>query len=176
MLNREFEALYTGLRARALQFLSREFRANSMSPTVLLHEAYLVLARSRGMEIQDGRHMMSIAARVMRNLLVDRARARRALSNGGALRQVDLNEALIRTDEDADVILAVAEAMRRLAQKSPSLARLVELRYFCGFTETETGAIVGLSERSVKRQWRIAKARLYEIFMEQPMQREPAAA
>jgi len=89
---------------------------------------------------------------------------------------VDLNEALIRTDEDADVILAVAEAMRRLAQKSPSLARLVELRYFCGFTETETGAIVGLSERSVKRQWRIAKARLYEIFMEQPMKREPAAA
>ena len=63
--------------------------------------------------------MMSIAARVMRNLLVDRARARRALSNGGALRQVDLNEALIRTDEDADVILAVAEAMRRLARTRP---------------------------------------------------------
>jgi RNA polymerase sigma factor (TIGR02999 family) len=166
-LNREFEALYAGLRFRALQFLNREFHAQSMSPTLLLHEAYLVLAHSRTFEIQNARHMTSIAARVMRNLLIDRARARKALINGGALQQVELNEALIPTDEDADRILAVAEAMERLAAMSVPLARLVELRYFCGFTEKEVGTMTGVSERSVKRQWSIAKVRLFELLQGQ---------
>jgi RNA polymerase sigma factor (TIGR02999 family) len=110
--------------------------------------------------------MMRIAARVMRNLLIDRARARKALVNGGAMQQVELNECLIRTDEDADMVLAVAAAVQDLASKSQQLARLVELRYFGGFTEKEVGAITGFSERSVKRQWRMAKARLLESMQE----------
>jgi len=171
-LNREFEALYIGLRSRALRFLNREIHAQSMSPTLLLHEAYLVLARSRGFEVRDARHMTRIAARVMRNLLIDRARARKAPINGGALQQVELNEALISTHADADRILAVAEALERLAAISPTLARLVELRYFCGFTEKEVCAITGVSERSVKRQWAIAKTRLFELLQGKSLQAE----
>lgn len=169
-LNREFEALYLGLHARARRFLNREVHARSMSATLLLHEAYLVLARSGGFEARNARHMTLIAARVMRNLLIDRARARKAPINGGELQQVELNESLISTHVDADRILAVAEAMERLAAKSPALARLVELRYFCGFTEREVCAITGVSERGVKRQWAVAKARLLELLQGEPHQ------
>jgi RNA polymerase sigma factor (TIGR02999 family) len=161
-VNREFEILYGALRARARRLMQMERHANSMSATVLLHETYLVLARARGLEMRDNRHLAMLAARVMKNLLIDRARTRKAAANGGALERVELNDTLVGTETDADRILAVAEAMQRLEVKSPRLAKLVELRFLCGFTEEEVSAMAGLSVRTVKRDWRVAKVRLME--------------
>jgi RNA polymerase sigma factor (TIGR02999 family) len=165
--NRIFESLYHALRGQALRCLRRESDGHSLSPTLLVNEAYLVLARARQLNVNDRDHFLRIAARIMTNLLIDRARGRKAISNGGGMRQVEWEhseweEGLVRTDEDADRVLAVAEALEILAARSPELARLVQLRFFCGFTELETAQIEGRPERTIRRQWAVARTRLME--------------
>jgi RNA polymerase sigma factor (TIGR02999 family) len=103
-------------------------------------------------------------SRIMKNLLVDRARERKALIRGGGMKHVDWESATMRTESDADRILAVAAAVEELAARSPELARLVELRFFCGFTEVETAEIQGSSPRTVRRQWAVARTRLMETL------------
>jgi RNA polymerase sigma factor (TIGR02999 family) len=93
----------------------------------------------------------------MKNLLIDRARSRRAAVHGGALQRVEWDEARAASDEDADLVLAVADAMKDLALRSPQLATLVDLRYFAGFTEEEVAQIMGVCSRTVRRQWREAR-------------------
>jgi RNA polymerase sigma factor (TIGR02999 family) len=160
--NRIFDALYCSLRTQARICLRRESGAVSVGPTLLVNEAYLVLARCRSLSVNDRSHFIRIVARIMRNLLVDRARERKSLSNGGGLRKVDWEDATIPFEYDADRILAVAAVLDELALRSPDLARLVELRYFCGFTEEETARIMGVATRTIRRQWAVARIRLSE--------------
>jgi RNA polymerase sigma factor (TIGR02999 family) len=162
--NRVFDSLYCSLRAQALHCLRRETAGHSLSPTLLVNEAYIVLSRVRRLDVNDRDHFIRIISRIMKNLLVDRARERKALIRGGGMKHVDWESATMRTESDADRILAVAAAVEELAARSPELARLVELRFFCGFTEVETAEIQGSSPRTVRRQWAVARTRLMETL------------
>ena len=164
---RLFETLYRTLRSKALQALRNDHHANSLSATMLIHETYLSLNKSSRLTIHDRDHFLKLAGRVMRNLVVDHARRRRAIIHGGELQRIDWQEdwgrvGAVCTTGDADQILAVAAAIDQLAAHSPHLAELVELRFFIGFTEEEIAAIRSVAARTVRRQWAIAKAYLYE--------------
>jgi RNA polymerase sigma factor (TIGR02999 family) len=160
--NYTFESIYSALRAQARQYLRREQDACSMSPTVLVHEAWISLARSRKLNVNDTSHYVRLVGRVMKNLLIDRARRKRAAANGGAMQRIEWNDATAAPEDDSATTLAIAAALDDLAVQSPRLAALVELRYFGGFTEAEVAQILGISSRSVRRQWRVARLRLLE--------------
>ena len=162
--NEAFESMYNNLRMQAKYYLRREDNAWSMTPTVLVHEAWITLAKARGVKIVDARHYARLISRIMRNLLVDRARSRRAIANGGALQRVEWTEAAPAMWQDSETVLAVATAVEKLASHSPQLAGLVELRYFAGFTEREVAQILGISTRSVRRQWAVARLHLIEAM------------
>jgi len=129
---------------------------------LLVNEAYLAMAKSRKRLVSDRSHFVKLAGRMMRNFLIDRARMRKAAVHGGGMRRVDWNECLVRTEADADRILAVAAALEDLEKQSPALARLVEMRFFNGLTEEEIAALTGVATRTVRRQWRVARTRLHE--------------
>lgn len=157
-----FEVLYKQLRSQAMQCLRMERRPHSLSPTMLVHEAYLSLSKSRRLTIHDRDHMIRLAGRVMKNFIIDRARAKKAMIRGGCLQRVELTDNLIGTERQADEVLAVAAALDQLAAVSPGLARIVDLRYFAGFTEEEVAELLGVATRTVRRQWAIARTRLFE--------------
>jgi len=161
-VNYTFESIYGALRAQARQYLRREQDAYSMSPTVLVHEAWISLARARRLQVNDSSHYVRLVSRVMKNLLIDRARRKRAAANGGNMQRIEWNDATPAPEDDSELTLAVAAALDDLAVRSPRLASLVELRYFGGFTEAEVAQIMGISSRSVRRQWRVARLRLLE--------------
>lgn len=161
--NYSFESIYSALRAQARLYLRREQEAYSMSPTVLVHEAWIALARSRKLDLADRYHFVRLASRVMKNLLIDRARQRSAASNGGGLRRIEWNDALAAPEDDG-LTITIAAALDDLAAHAPRLAALVEMRYFAGFSEAEVAQIMGISSRTVRRQWRIARLRLLEIL------------
>jgi len=133
--------------------------AETLSTTALVHEAYLKLARQNVFESEA--HFLNTAALAMRQVLVSHARARlRSKRNPGKpLLDVDAVEVLAESDER---IVALDDALLALEQSSPRLARIVECRYFAGYSETETALALGVSERTVQRDWAIAKALLYE--------------
>jgi RNA polymerase sigma factor (TIGR02999 family) len=135
-----------------------------MGPTALVHEAYLRLERSERLEVADREHFVKLLAKVMRGVLVDRARARLSAKRGGDLVRVDDAEQLVRTDADADEILAVDLALGTLKRQSPRQAQLVVLRYYGGFTMEESAAVMGVSERTAKRDWEQARVRLQEAI------------
>lgn len=162
--NYTFESIYGVLRAQARHYLRKEQNAYSMSPTVLVHEAWISLARSRKLNVSDSSHYVRLVSRVMKNLLIDRARHKKAEAHGGCMQRIEWNDATPAPEDDSDLTLAVAAALDGLAVRSPRLAALVELRYFGGFTEAEVAQILGVSSRSVRRQWRVARLRLLEIL------------
>lgn len=158
--NALFEALYKKLHAKALQVLRSEPRGQSMGPTALVHEAYLRLERAERLEITDREHFVKLVAKVMRGILVDRARARLSAKRGGDQVRVDEGVQLVRTDADADEILAVDLALGELKRQSPRQAQLVVLRYYGGFTLAESAAVLHVGERTAKRDWEAARTRL----------------
>ena len=129
----------------------------TLDTTALVHEAYLKLAASSPGTWRDQTHFRAVASVAMRHILVDRARARSAERRGGGLKRVSLDEDALATDDDPATLLAIDAALGRLGETSPRLARLVELRFFGGLSEEETAAELGLTARSVQRDW--AKAR-----------------
>jgi RNA polymerase sigma factor (TIGR02999 family) len=152
--------VYDELRRRAVAALRRERRAHTLTPTALVNEAYLRLV-DQSLPLLDGRkHFFAIAARVMRQVLVDHARARGAgKRNGGAV--LPLAEELLITNERAGELIALDDALAALAAFDAGKARLVELRYFGGLTLEETGEILGCSVATVKREWALARAWLH---------------
>jgi|SRR5580658_1331529 RNA polymerase sigma factor (TIGR02999 family) len=162
--NHTFESIYNALRAQARRYLRSEQNAYSMSPTILVHEAWISLARSRKLNIGDASHYVRLVSRVMKNLLIDHARRKKAAARGGCLQRTEWNDTTVAPEADCDLTLAIATALDDLAVLSPRLATLVELRYFGGFTETEVAQIMGISSRSVRRQWRVARLRLLEAL------------
>ena len=151
--------VYDELRRIAARYVSRERPGQTLQATALVNEAYVRLAAERPREFQNRTHFLAIAALSMRQILVQRARARSAAKRGGAPQRVTLDDASAgSTTPDSIDVVALDEALTRLAQLDPQQARIVELRYFGGLTVEETAEVEGISPATVKRQWAMARA------------------
>jgi RNA polymerase sigma factor (TIGR02999 family) len=153
--------VYQELRRVAAGYLRRERPGQTLQATALVHEAYLRLLREQHVSWQNRAHFCAIAANSMRQILVERARARNAAKRGGGgLHRITLDDALMPApgDDSAVDIDALDQALTRLAAMDAEQARLVELRYFGGLTIEETAEVLGVSPATVKRSWVVAKA------------------
>jgi RNA polymerase sigma factor (TIGR02999 family) len=153
-----FMALYDELRRLAMAQLSAERPDHTLTPTALVHEAFLRLQGSPDLRFNDRPHFFAVAARAMRRVLVEHARARRSLKRGGgATLVVALPEHAITVDRTEDV-LSIDQALGRLAAVDPNLVRIVEMKFFAGMTDGEIAVAMGFSDSYVRRQWRFARA------------------
>lgn len=156
--------VYRELRRRASRALAEERRENSLQPTALVHEVYEKLVDQRRVKWRDRAHFYAVAALLMRRILVDHARRRRALRRGAGVRPLSLAGMPGTGDEPgltarAEVeVLAVDEAITELAALDPGQARIVELRFFGGLSVLETAEVVGMSRATVHREWAMARA------------------
>jgi RNA polymerase sigma factor (TIGR02999 family) len=150
--------VYEELRRLAASYLRRERPGQTLQPTALVHEAYLRLMKDRPERWQNRAHFCAIAAHAMRQILIERARARHALKRGGAQPRVTLDEGLVGEAGRSIDLLALDEALERLAGLDPEQARLVELRFFGGLTVEETAEAMNISPATVKRHWTVARA------------------
>jgi RNA polymerase sigma factor (TIGR02999 family) len=156
-----FPLVYDELRRLAHAHLAREFGARTLGTTELVHEAYLRLIDSTRVEPVGRAQFMGIAATAMRRLLIDRARARKSLKRGAARIAVSLDNVDLSTEDRAETLIALDEALERLRELDVRQARIVECRFFGGMNEEETAAAVGVAVRTVKRDWAKARAWLY---------------
>ena len=160
-----FPVVYDELRQLAHRHLARESPARTLGTTELVHEAYLKLIDQTRVEWTGRAHFMGVAAVAMRRILVDRARGRQSLKRGGGRAPVSLDSIDLATDEPAELLVALDEALNRLRELDPRQARVVECRFFGGMTEEETAEATGAGLRTVKRDWAKAKSWLYrELF------------
>ncbi|HLM02619.1 MAG TPA: sigma-70 family RNA polymerase sigma factor [Pyrinomonadaceae bacterium] len=156
--------IYSELRVLASNYLSREYRKNhTLQPTALVHEAYLRLVNQRESRWESRAHFFGAAANVMRQILVDYARRRTSEKRGGEFEKMQLEESIvIASSEKSFELLALDEALDELAKFDPQKSKIVELRYFGGLSVAETAEVLNVSEITVKRHWRVAKAWLYD--------------
>ncbi len=152
--------VYDELRRLAAQHLRREHGRRTVQTTALVHDAYLKLVQQDGVRCESRAHFFGIAARVMRCLLIDQARARASARRGGGDTIVPVADAGAPALSPVD-LLALDQALRQLAATDPRQSELVELRYFAGLTIDETAEVLGLSPATVSREWTIARAWLY---------------
>jgi RNA polymerase sigma factor (TIGR02999 family) len=151
--------LYDDLRRVAAAHMRREVAGHSLQATALVHEAYVRLIDQRQVNWRNRAQFFSVAAGIMRRILVDHARARRADKRGGGFEHVTLPGDDVAADSPRGIdVLALHESLERLAAFSPRQERIVELRYFAGLTIEEVAAVVGVSAATVDRDWTIAKA------------------
>jgi RNA polymerase sigma factor (TIGR02999 family) len=160
-------AVYDELRRVARAYLRRESPGQTLQPTALVHEAYLRLAGA-GTPWTDRKHFLGIAARSMRQILVDRARAKGADKRWGALDRVSLTHALARADIGLDALPAVDAALTKLDTVDQELARLVELRYFVGLSIEDAADALEMSPATLKRRWSLARAWLHRELSGEP--------
>jgi len=154
--------VYSELRKLANNYLRRERADHTLQPTALVHEAYMKLVDQRNVVWQNRAHFFGVAANIMRRILVDHARRHKSEKRGGEYSKEQLEEALVVvSDERSFELLALDEALENLATMDPQKARMVELRYFGGLSVEETAEVMGVSEITVKRHWKLAKAWLY---------------
>jgi RNA polymerase sigma-70 factor, ECF subfamily len=156
-----WERLYPELHRIAARYCRNERPEHTLSPTALINEAYVELIGQSDKRWQNRAHFMAVAAQVMRRVLVDYARRHRAGKRAAAHPRVSLDEELTLAPEAAEQILIVDEALTRLASLDSRLSRIVELRFFGGFSEKETADLLGVGVRTVTRGWSMAKAWLY---------------
>jgi RNA polymerase sigma factor (TIGR02999 family) len=169
-MDRLIALVYEELRAVARRQLRRWRPGQTLDTTALVHEAYLKLMDPVGASWQDRAHFLSVAGVAMRHILVDAARRRMAKKRGGEGFRIPLEELAGRDEPEAGAraveILALDEALNSLAACNERLCRLVELRYFAGLTEEETALTLGTSERTIRRDWRKARAFLFDALRE----------
>jgi len=168
------ERLFTTLYADLHGLAERQLRRNAgaaISPTTLLHETYLGVCRGDA-EFPDRARFLAYASRVMRNLIIDSARQRRAEKHGGSFHFTQLQEELVDQRGDAAGegarLQQLSDALDELAQVDAALAELVDLRYFCGFSVAEIAALRAVSPRTVERDWQKARTALYDALNESP--------
>lgn len=153
--------VYAELRRQARRALRREAAGHTLQPTALVHEAYLRLVDQRPRCWQGRAQFYGVAARCMRQVLVDAARIRHAAKRGGGAHPITLSDVdqvvAASAEEPGDDVLALDEALTRLAALDPEQARLVELRYFAGLTLDDTAATLGVSPATVSREWTVAR-------------------
>jgi RNA polymerase sigma factor (TIGR02999 family) len=160
-VNDLFDLVYEELRAKAHRLLEGQAAAETLSTTALVHESYLKLIRSEGLTWQDRAHFLAIAARAMRMVLVSYARTRNAEKRGGGVIPLELREELALSADRAGQMLALDEALERLALLNERLSRIVELRFFGGLTIEEAAEALDLAPSTVKLDWQKARAWLY---------------
>jgi RNA polymerase sigma-70 factor (ECF subfamily) len=165
-LDRLIPLVYQELRGMARRCLRGERAPDALQPTALVNEAYLRLVGSHRVEWRDRAHFFAVAATLMRRVLVDEARKRHALKRGGDCTRIALSEEVAAPAEQDVDLLALDDALERLAEEAPRKARVVELRYFGALTIEETAAVLGVSIDIVKRDWRSAKLWLTRALKE----------
>ncbi len=158
---RLFDLLYTDLRRMAAYQLRNERSGHTLQPTALVHEVYVKVFARKPPETRTRSHFMALAAQVMRRFLVDHARTRRAEKRGGLQDTLPLDQSFIYDVRKSGEFLAVHEALERLRQWDPRQSQIVELRYFGGMSEEEIAEYLGVSSRTVKRDWAMARAWLH---------------
>lgn len=157
--------VYDELRCIAHRQLRSERPDHTLNTTALVHEAYLKLVDQTRVEWRDRVHFFAVAAQAMRRILVDHARKHLAARRGGGQRRVPLEEAALSTEDRAETLIALDEALTELAQLDERLSRVVEYRFFGGLTEEEAATALGVTARTVRRDWVKAKGWLHaEIY------------
>jgi RNA polymerase sigma factor (TIGR02999 family) len=154
-----FTALYSELHRVARRELAQRGMAVSLGVTTLLHEAYLDMAARNGQSFPDRARFMAYAARVMRGLIIDHVRNRRAQKRGGQFEITSIGSDVAENAINDRDLSQLSDALDELAKVDPSLTQIVDLKFFCGFSFSEIAAMQGLSERTVQRKW--DKARIY---------------
>jgi RNA polymerase sigma factor (TIGR02999 family) len=164
-----FPLIYDELHRLAQLQLRREPDGHTLSPTALVHEAYMRLIDYSRIEWAGRAHFMAVAATAMRRILVDHARGHRSVKRGGALRRVSLDSVELGAEDRAELLIAIDEALDRLKTLDRRQAQVVECRFFGGMTEEETAEALGIGLRTAKRDWAKAKSWLHrEIAAEHP--------
>ena len=153
--------VYDELHRRAMQFFSRERSGHTLQPTALVNDVYLRLVNQREANWQNRAQFFAIAAQMMRRILVSHARGRRAARRGGAEQRITLTEDVVAGPQRDVDLLALDEALKKLETIDLEKSRMVELRFFTGLSVTETAEVMGVSPRTIDRQWQTAKAWLY---------------
>jgi len=160
-LDRLIPAVYGELRRIAGNFMRRQNKANTLQASALVNEAFLRLVDSNKVNWQGRTHFFAVSAQLMRRVLVDAARRRNSQKRGGDRMRITLDERVdVASNEETDLV-ALDEALVRLAEMNPRHSRIVELRYFGGLTEQQIADALKISERTVRRDWSLARAWLY---------------
>jgi RNA polymerase sigma factor (TIGR02999 family) len=167
-LDRMWAQVYEELRDVAHRQLRRQRADHTYSTTDLVHEAYLKMADQTSSTWSDRLHFMAVSALAMRHILIDYARSRSRQKRGGDWHRVSFDKALVVAAERANVFLLLDRAITELSRLNARLAQHVEFRFFGGMTETEIAEVQGLSARTVRRDWRKAKAWLADALREHP--------
>ncbi len=161
---KQLSRVYTELRTLAATMMASERKDHTLQPTALVHEAWLRLKQGDGPSLDDRTQFFRAAAESMRRILIEHARRRKRLKRGGDRQRMPMNLGELAAGEDPGVILAVDEAIQRLAKEDARTADVVRLRFFVGLSVAETAEALDLSERSVHREWSYARARLAQLL------------
>jgi len=156
------QTVYTELHRLATKILRGERKSHSLPATALVHEAYLKLLQSPTLRCENKAHFVSVAARAMRQILVDHVRSRRAVRHGGTRRRITLERVLDVADTNQLDLVALDDSLKQLERMDPMMSRIVELRFFGGMSVEETATFLALSAPTVKRHWQLAKVWLYQ--------------
>jgi RNA polymerase sigma factor (TIGR02999 family) len=158
--------VYDELRRLAASYMRRERADHTLQATALVHEAFLKLVEQRAVNWQSRAHFFGVAAQLMRRILIDHARGHLRQKRGGEHKKVSLDEAFIFSEQQSAELLAVDESLTRLSKLDQRQGRVVELRFFGGLSVGEAAEVLGISPKTVKRDWSIAKAWLYADLKE----------
>jgi len=150
--------VYGELRRLAASYMRRERPDHTLQTTALVHEAYLQLVGQERAHWENRSQFFGVAAQLMRRILVDHARAHGAAKRGGAATKISFDDAIVLAHEQIGDLVAIDELLTRLAAIDPQQVRIVELRFFSGLSVDETAQVMGISDRTVKRDWAMAKA------------------
>ena len=156
------------LRRLAHRYMRQERVDHTLQTTALVNEAFLRLVNRKNLQWQNRAHFFGIAAQLMRTILVDHARSHASAKRGGGARKLELNEALVVSQQKASEVIALDEALNQLALIDPRQSRIVELRFFGGLTVEEAAEVLDVSPVTIKREWSTAKAWLYRELAGQP--------
>jgi RNA polymerase sigma-70 factor, ECF subfamily len=158
--------VYDELRRLAASYMRRERVDHTLQATALVHEAYLKLVEQRSVNWQSRAHFFGVAAQLMRRILIDHARGHSRQKRGGDEKKVSLDEAFVFSEQLADELLAVDDSLNQLAKIDPRQAKIVEMRFFGGLSVEEAAEALGVSPKTVKRDWSVAKAWMYADLKE----------
>ena len=153
--------VHNELRRQAARYLRRERQNHTLQPTALVNEAFIRLVDQRNVRWQNRAHFFGVAAQAMRRILIDHARTQQRIKRGGVQQNVTLDEGMLATEARSIDVLALDEALTRLASIDERQARVVELRFFAGLSVEETATVMAISTATVKREWSMAKAWLH---------------
>ena len=153
--------VYEELRRLAAVKMAHEAPGQTLQPTALVHEAWLRLGGDAQPTWQNSAHFFGAAAEAMRRILIDRARSKGREKRGGQRQRVDIEHVTIAIEDDDEIVLAVHEALDKLAAQDPLKARIVNLRYFVGMNHQQIATVLGLAEPTIRRHWAFARSWLY---------------